>query len=200
MMKKKNVFSKTNISNRFIAVKYTGIPKETDSSCIINPFIDGLGFVLNLKSFSRIGASEKDIEYILKNLKKINKIISEEYCLFKKKEIPNHFSDKFNDKFILGSILASFFLLFAMEALKSINRGDLLFIIIIGFLFVLIGVYFYLFSAFCIKIKKNRRVFSDILPKHVEPVLAVMRIYLKAKNFSLEYDNKYFWIKISKII
>lgn len=44
MNKNDNRFAKTNIVNRFIAVKYAEIPKQTENSFIIYPLNDGLGF------------------------------------------------------------------------------------------------------------------------------------------------------------
>ena len=199
MNQKKNLYRKTNILNRFIAVKYTNIPKQTEDSFIIRPLNDGLGFILKLENFSKIGASEKDIEYILNKVQKINNVISKEYCKFKRNEIPIHFSNRFNDGFILFSFTFCFCLLFAVEILLESKQEDFLCFILLGFFMILLVVYFYLFSAFCIKIKK-KKIFSDILPEHVEPVLSIMKIYLKAKNFNLEYDEKYFWIKISKSV
>lgn len=197
MKKNENRFAKTNIVNRFIAVKYSDIPPPSENSAVILPLNDGLGFQLKASFLKDIKLSPQDEEYILKELSSINNIIGKEYAKFQKQDLPKHLSRKNNDTIIFGSFFLNLiFFLFIQVSLFS--QSEMFFYMGFGgYILILIILFCFLSTGLFYKLKRTQN-FSKYLPIYIEPILKKMKAYLKEKGFKMENGNDYFWIKISK--
>ena len=195
-MESSNLFLKARIKNRFIAVKYAKIPKNTKNSFTIKPLCDGLGFKIDLQGLNKIGFEKEDIFYLKKELRKINRIIDLKYSFYKKNESPNLISKKSNDRLIFISFGLSLIFFFFIQ--MSNNKADLkLFLIgFLGYLAILFFLSIFLCRSFFLKINYLPS-FTFILPEFLDPVFKEVKASLNKKGFDFVVSEDYFWIQIS---
>lgn len=194
-MDKSNLFRKTNIKNRFIAVKYANIPKNTEDSFTIPPLCDGLGFKINLSASKEIGLNFEDINYLKNELKKINKIIIIQYSLYKKNETPNLISKKMNDRLLYISFGLSIIFFIFIQISNTRADFNLFLIGFLGYLAILVVLIIFLCKNFFLKIKHLPN-FSVILKKYLKPIFEDIKKYFGKRNFQVNSDDDFFWIQI----
>ena len=199
MKDKKALFVKSNIQNRFIAVKYCQFPSETRTSYIVRPQSDGLGFIVNLSGFELLEKNPEVIFEIKERIIRLNKIIGDEYCKQKRTELELKASKKFDDRMtIFGCILC--FLGFFCTYL-SLNTENLQWLMLASlgvYALVIAVVIKIIISASLIQPIKQKDIISSVLIE-LEKELNDMNSYLREHNWYVSTQKEMFWLKFERL-
>ncbi len=199
MKDKKALFVKSNIQNRFIAVKYCQLPSDTRTSYIVKPQSDGLGFIVNLSGLEALEKNPEVIFYIKERIIRLNKIIGDEYCSQKKLELGLKASKNSDDRLTIFACVFCFvgflctYLSLNTDSLKWMMLASLgLYVLVIGVVIKII------ISATLIQPTKQKDIITAVIMS-LDRELNDMNMYLREHNWYVSTQKEMFWLKFERL-
>ena len=195
---KNDLFAKTNIQDRAIAVKFVQFPSTTPDSYVVRPLGDGLGFSTDIDDMGGIGASLSLIDTVKAEIRAINGKMAKTYAKFRRNELKGSYDKTFDAWYVYLNI---FFLLVCFALVQTAigkQNMHLFYLGLAGIGLIVATSLVYMMVSFC-KAKTKKLVYITMLSDMLDGNFRRIDRACAAEGFYLDSPHDLFWLKIGNI-